>query len=378
MSPTVFERNPVKTLISVMLIIILSLDVTTERLFDRNDLFNRLLSTLNENLAFKVGIWQHRKQNPYYHHDLEPNHSFIERWGVLEYKLVTNSLGFKDSKKRAIQPDTPKKRILFIGDSFTEGLGMPYEKTFVGLVDKNVDHEKVDILNAAVVSYSPKIYYYKTKYLLENKHLKINELFVFIDISDIYNELEYEIFEPQENQRISLSPVIQYASDFLRHNSFLYNVAKYYYGQYQNRHKLDSLNFVTEHREEANFWTLNENVYRKWGEKGVQLAEKHIQLLTDLCKAHNIKMTIAVYPWQNELYFGNRNSRQVQIWRDFSDRNGINFISYYPDFFNAPIPGTPYSKVTPHQIVENYFIPGDIHWNENGHRLIAEKIHINN
>lgn len=376
MKPTIFERNPATTIITVVLIIIICLDVTTEKLLDRNNLFNELLHLINENLAYKVEIWQHRKQNPYYHHDLQPNHDFVETWGVMRYRLITNSLGFKDSEMRTVQPDTFKRRILFIGDSFTEGLGVPYDKTFVGMVDQKTDHNKFEILNAAVVSYSPKIYYNKVKYLLEQKHLKINELYVFIDISDIFNEIEYEIFKPQDSQNLEFVSLFEKVKSFLQHYSFLYNISRYYYTQNQQTKQLKSLDYISKHREEAAFWTLNESVYKEWGENGVNLAVKNMQKLVDLCKTHGIKVSIAVYPWQSELYFNNRNSKQIHIWRDFSEANKIAFINYYPDFFDAPIPGTPYSKVTPQQIVNKYFIPGDIHWNEAGHRLIADKIQI--
>lgn len=376
MNPTVFERNPKKTIISVILIILISLDVAAERLLDRNNLLNELLHTLNPNLAYKVEIWQHRKQNPSYHHGLEPNHDFIETWGVLKYRLVTNSLGFKDSAKRVVPPDTHKKRILFIGDSFTEGLGVPYDKTFVGLVDNQLDHEKYEVLNAGVVSYSPKIYYHKVKYLLEKMHLKINELYVFIDISDIFNELEYEIFEPQDHQATGHISLLRKTQDFGQDYSFMYNVVRYYYTQSVHAKKLHSLDYVSRYKDEAPFWTLRETAYREWGEKGVFLAERHMQKLVDLCRSLDIKMTIAVYPWQNEIIFGNRNSRQIRIWRNFAESNNIGFINYYPDFFDAHIPGISPDKVKPYDIINRYFIPGDIHWNETGHRLIAEKIRI--
>lgn len=374
MPSTVFERNPIKTILSVILIIIMILDVSAEKMLDRNDLFNRLLHAVNEPLAYKVEIWQHRKKNSYYHHDLEPNQNIIETWGVLQYRLITNSLGFKDHEMRNVIPDTNKKRILFIGDSFTEGVGVPYDKTFVGMFDKKVDHEKYDILNAAVVSYSPKIYYNKVKYLLENKHLKINQLYVFIDISDIFNEIEYEIFEPQVSNSIGFPTLVEKTATVLQHYSFLYNISHYYYSLIHINNNMNSLDYISKHREEVNLWTLNEAVYKEWGEKGVQLAEKYMQKLVDLCKAHNITVTVAVYPWQSEIYFGNRNSKQVRIWRDFSEKNSIKFINYYPDFFDAPFPGTPNSDFTPQHIVNKFFIPGDIHWNEAGHRLIAEKL----
>lgn len=376
MGTTVFERNQVKTLVLVVVVILVSIDFTAELMLDRNDLFNKLLSSINPDLVYKVQIWQHRKQNRFYHHDLEPNHDFIEKWSNTEYRLITNSLGFKDSAKTIIQPRTVKKRIVFIGDSFTEGVGLPYDKTFVGQLGRSIDNERYELLNAAVVSYSPKLYYHKIKYLIEAKHLKIDELYVFIDISDIFNELEYESFDADDTYNDKKNNPGEILSTFLRHNSFLYNLSRYLLQKRHHSQQVRELDYVSKHKDEANFWTLNEEVYKEWGARGVNLAETHMQLLVDLCKANGIKITVAVYPWINEIVQGNNDSRQIHIWHDFSDRNNIDFINYYPDFFNATLPNVQPAQMTPYHIVNQYFIPGDIHWNENGHRLIADKIRI--
>ena len=58
--------------------------------------------------------------------------------GGTVYSISTNSLGFKDKTNRQISLKTDKKRLVFIGDSFTEGLGLIYEKTFVGLIDETL------------------------------------------------------------------------------------------------------------------------------------------------------------------------------------------------------------------------------------------------
>jgi hypothetical protein len=59
---------------------------------------------------------------------------------------------------------------------------MPYEQTFVGLFA--AAFPQLDILNAAAASYAPTIYYAKAKYLIE-AGLQVNEVIVYIDISDI-------------------------------------------------------------------------------------------------------------------------------------------------------------------------------------------------
>ena len=53
-------------------------------------------------------------------------------WGPNTYKLCTNIHGFK-SKCGNLGSD--HYDIGFIGDSFTEGLGVQHEKTFVGIIE---------------------------------------------------------------------------------------------------------------------------------------------------------------------------------------------------------------------------------------------------
>ena len=55
----------------------------------------------------------------------------------LKRKIITNSLGFRDSaKKNLLNKQTDKTRILLIGDSFIEGSGYlaNYEYTLSGLL----------------------------------------------------------------------------------------------------------------------------------------------------------------------------------------------------------------------------------------------------
>ena len=97
-----------------------------------------------------------RVANPIYGHGLVPNFDGEEVWGNDKSHVVTNSFGFKDASMRQVPLQSTKTRVLFLGDSFTEGLGMPYEQTFVGLFA--AAFPQLDILNAAAASYAPTIY----------------------------------------------------------------------------------------------------------------------------------------------------------------------------------------------------------------------------
>ena len=92
----------------------------------------------------------HRIKSFYYHHDLRPMSSFYDQWGYERYKIYTNNLGFKDISNRTVE--FKSRNILFIGDSFTEGVGIKYEDTYVGLVEKYLkkDNKDIEVLNAGV------------------------------------------------------------------------------------------------------------------------------------------------------------------------------------------------------------------------------------
>src|SRR6476469_8322192 len=78
---------------------------------------------------------QYRVANEYYHHDLKPNYSTDSAmWGPIMYKVRTNSLGFRDTAVRVVPPRGTRPRVLLIGDSFTEGLGIRYDSTFGGIL----------------------------------------------------------------------------------------------------------------------------------------------------------------------------------------------------------------------------------------------------
>ncbi|MFZ3326562.1 MAG: SGNH/GDSL hydrolase family protein, partial [Methylocella sp.] len=127
-------------------------------------------------------------RDPVYHHTLRPKFDGFDKWGNKDYPVVTNSLGFRDASTRDVPLVADRKRIVFIGDSFTEGLGMPYQETFVGKFAGAFPD--LDVLNAAAESYSPSVYYEKLKYFLD-RGLRFDEAVVYIDISDIQDETMY-------------------------------------------------------------------------------------------------------------------------------------------------------------------------------------------
>lgn len=301
-----------------------------------------------------------RTFHPYYHHGLKENGHSMENWTpAKQYELFTNSLGFRDAGPRfvALKNEEQKERIVFIGDSFVEGVGVPYEKTFVGIVADALKRDGTEVINAGVASYSAITSYLKIKYLIENKGLQFDELYVFYDLSDPYNDYmleKFEHFTPHETEPLA-SLLLRKTSSFLNAHSYVvYNFNIIY-------------PYIKYRKYEQGFlwWTLQEDVYRDWAKTGLEISENYMQKLVKLCKKNTIRVTLAVYPWYHLIGEKDLHSRMVVFWERFAKEQNIAFLNYFPDF----ITGAPAA-----QIIDRYFLPDDIHWNEEGHRLIAEKI----
>jgi hypothetical protein len=137
-----------------------------------------------------------------YHHALQPSYEGPAYWGPFDYWVCTNASGMKS---RCDEKNSTQKEfdIAFIGDSFTEGVGVNYEDSFVGMVAKA--HPELKIANLGVVSYSPTIYLKKLEDYL-NRGYTFKKVIVFVDIGDIMDEAFY--FENAEGNIQLTSSII--------------------------------------------------------------------------------------------------------------------------------------------------------------------------
>ena len=82
-------------------------------------------------------------------------------------------------------------------------------------------------------------------------------------------------------------------------------------------------------------WSFTPGLYEKWGKEGLTLAKNNMQMLADLCKKNEIKLTIIIYPWPLHISKGLVNDIQVNFWQQFSQANQVQFIDLYPVFINS-------------------------------------------
>ncbi|MEO5358081.1 MAG: SGNH/GDSL hydrolase family protein [Nitrospirae bacterium YQR-1] len=333
----IFEHNPYKTIVFTVLILLSACLLAFEA-------YLRIFVPL----PYIVESFE-------YHHDLRKNFNGKVRWGETTYQLRTNSLGFKDRRRKDtdLKNTKARHRILLAGDSFTEGVGVIYEKTFAGLLDNYFSKSDTEVFNSGVQSYSPVLYYYKLKYLMEIQGLKFDEVILFADISDIKDELRYLGFRP------SKPAALQKIVFFLKSDIMVINYLLKKYGQIQNKIycKQTADNATTAVQKTGNSNPINMDIV------GLELAKANTWRVIKLCLDNKIKITLVIYPHPIDIINNDYNSAYMQQWKEFSELKNVKLINLYPYFFTG---------AGAEETIKKYFIKDDLHWNEVGHRFVAD------
>ena len=321
-----------------------------------------------------------RIANPVYDHGFAARFEGYDVWGELRYPLITNSLGFKDASARDVPLKAGSRRILLIGDSFAEAIGMSFEDSFAGRLHRAGQErsDRIEFLNAGAASYSPSIYYRKVKYLIESG-LQFDEVILFSDPSDVTDEAtSYFCIDEDPKYRAhctaaegSMLPAAgPKKSDFLVDRFVITNrvriaAKRWIQSLLGNRKRALSTDRGRIGWSIPGFDVSGET--RPLGaEGGVQRSLQNMGKLADLLAARNIPLTIVVYPWAQQIAQGDRNSRQVALWRAFCEQRCKAFIDLFPVLFAA--------SEADKNWYERLYIVGDDHFSAEGNALVAREI----
>jgi lysophospholipase L1-like esterase len=383
---TWFERHAGWTLLAVVLSGIVILDVLGAQAYKA--IFGYPWADRKEYQVGKAEEKQKRVHQSFhvrsnvYDHDLAKSMS-IENviWGPNQYRVFTNSLGFRDRSPREVPLISDQFRLVLMGDSFTQGVGLDYDETFAGIVGEALGKKGVDVLDAGVGSYSPIIYWRKTKYLLETAGLKFDGMAVFLDISDVQDEARFYHLDDQGNVAMNKDqpdrarPVaapakepgsMKYVKERVKNNTvFLYSLLKGVRGLLPNRpgeaEEEEGINLV------RSLWTVDDAVYQDYGKIGIERMKLYMNRLLELLRRHDIRLMVAVYPWPDQIIREDLDSIHVKIWKDWCEANHVRFLNFFPSFIKK---GS--TRLEKKQVLDQYFFKGDVHWNARGHRLIGK------
>jgi len=319
------------------------------------------------------------------HHSFKANCTAVYQWGGNSYQFSTNSLGFRDQTVREVPLADLRPRVLILGDSFTEGK-LAWRDSYVGRIA--AAFPQYDFLNGAVSSYSPSNYYNVARIVLAAGY-QIDEVIVFIDISDVQDEATFyrdadasgAVKGPQhEGYTISWWPKVRMriAGQLLLTNYVLEWIERKLVAHGFYHLTTGPLGDAFDMERAA--WTyrkVNETGpyyggYAPLGvEGGIAREKAKMTLLWQELEKHDIPISVVVYPYPAQIVHDTADSRQVALWREWCLDKCKRFISLFPAFLTVKDQCPP---SRPGCWYLSHFVFGDMHYNATGNGLVADVV----
>lgn len=313
-----------------------------------------------------------RVPDPFLHHALVPNSSGVIWWVDRKVPYFVNSAGFRDARVRDVPPRTRSQaRVVLLGDSFTEALGVPYEKSFACRLEAlfREGGADVEVLNAGVAAYCPRIYYRRLQKFLD-EGFSTDIAIVMMDMTDAWDEAVFYsdndfsdecARQLQESRRKRVDVIVSEQQRdrtyYLVYPALLIEVSRLLSGWGK-----DPWEWLNSYSDGAFAWTEDRHFDKPWVAVGLERCKLHLEHIKRLCDEHGIEMFLAVFPQPPQLSSPRRPSRQEVIFSEFAQENGIKMIDLYPGF----------------RALKDWrkaYIKWDNHFSPKGHEVVARQLH---
>jgi hypothetical protein len=296
-----------------------------------------------------------------YDHDLAPAQNSTRVWGSILYPWQTDRFGFRTGECAPREPAKGRENIFVIGDSFTEALGSSYEQSFAGLMACDAAGEGKGLWNLGVASYSPAIYHRKIRAAAERLGITPDEIFVFLDLSDIDDDANVYRVDGDRVVRAGASG---------RQGMLSCDLGRFLTDNFMTARLLSGLcltssfNYAMSVGRPRARWTIDPALMENWGRRGLAVAGANLDKIVELCREWNCRLTLVVYPWPDNVVEGDLDSIQVTHWRDWAAARYVRFIDGFAPFFREPAD----------TVLRKYYIAGDVHFSELGNRLLHDAV----
>ena len=282
-------------------------------------------------------------QEKNYYHVWTPNIPHQLKKPEYSYMRPTNSLGFAD-EEWSVAKKPGEKRVMCLGDSFTEGDGAPFDSSYVALMRGMVTEAGMNcyVMNAGVCGSDPFNNFVNLRdKLVDFRPDLIIQSFGSGDmLSDIQVRGGMERFQKNGTVKYDGAPwwepifALSYTSRiFFRsagYNELLRNVRL----NPEEKKLLD---------------TKITDLYRRYAE---------------LCKSDNIRLVIVLHPEKEEIEHNKYNYELLPLTDQLKKNYGIEIVDLLP-YYRKYIERT-------HTKVEDYYWHYDGHHNSKGYKMMAE------
>jgi hypothetical protein len=238
-----------------------------------------------------------------------------------------------------------------------------------------------------VSSYSPKIYLSKIHHLI-GRGMKFKHVVVFMDVSDLIDDSnsyvlknDLKVRDKKINKRIENTfkiwfPIFDYIIFNITNNNRYRSVDNIFtriniYTDI-NQTKDKKLKEIYTKMNLRSAWTYSKTNEIKGYDLPIDIAiyeqVKTMNQLYELLKKNNIKLSIVVYPWPQTILYDKRENLMKTTWENFCKNKCANFINIFPLLMNDDDDESNKKNL----IIKKYYQLGDIHFNPEGHKFIAD------
>jgi len=325
-------------------------------------------------------------------YSLGPNYDGESRYGKIYFKVKTDKNGFRVNHKLGeinINDYSLKdKRAIFLGDSFTYGVGLDWEDTYIGILESKFNYKSI---NGGTSSHSPTPYKYKLKQLIKSGAINSQKKVVIaLDISDVFDEAtrwttykgkpaninklkELGINSDPKNESLTKNSEIKlnkshkkpfYSEDnFKLTHQIYYGIEGFVKNYIDNIQVRNNIRSKFTHKE----WSEIDNRYSPLGvENGLNKIKQGIIEISKLTNANGNELYILIYPWPAQLAY-----EQSFNWEEFVEQSCIEVkcsgvINSFPSFFSYKKENKSWQK--------DLYIKGDMHFNRKGNEILANTI----
>jgi lysophospholipase L1-like esterase len=268
------------------------------------------------------------------------NHKFYSGRKEFNYKYFTNDLGILANNYKE---KSTKKKILCLGDSFTEGVGSPQDSSWPSLLQYKLDEympQYYDVINGGIsgsdVFFSSKLYKDKLSCY------KPDEIIIFInwtDLDDIIIRGTEERFGPNHKLVMKKGPIYER----LYMKSFIFRFII---------HKVLQLNYLF----------ITDSKFKEKQIEACNVISKKLNEIENLLNKDSIPMKVVIHPIREELKL---NKYFVNCFEKMIEKGGYEKL----DLLNYSIENNVFKKKK-----DEYFWPYDGHFNSDGYDIVAQSI----
>ena len=318
------------------------------------------------------------EQKKYHYYNLKKNCTATEsQKTVVPYKVFTDGNGYRYSGKKRKNID---KNIVFIGDSFTYGMGVKFKDSFPGIIEESL--KKYEIYNLGVSGYGIKMYHKRIQNFY-NKKKKATHLFLTLDMTDVTDSsvnwidipsLEYPVLKSHRGvNEINKWDKIK-DSNFKGIRLLTFHIRNYLRSFRKSIISNEKKDEDTALKSEiANFTYVeigkNNNIYldKETFKLSLNYIDQYFGKISKLTKENETKLYLVIFPWPENLIYG----QKAFNWEAYSNKLCIKYeckkvISLFNEFENIKQNNINWKTLI--------YIDDDVHLKKFGNSILANKI----